>query len=264
MLTQALAIPCGTVHPAQTRVFPQALCVKLLLHAHVPPLSEMMPLTSASMRAYWARKYEAWMNYVRAYEYAASWRGMLAASTPTPPTELENEEPLLRTLCDSCQACLPRHRLCTLARLFSTLPLTQVASYVGRTEEETCSLVQAMSEQGTLHAQLRAWDPASIAQGVPLPGSRLPLVPTLVHFAAPSPAAELAALHSTLASALVSEQAAALRLEQAHHAQLLSSDVLSKILALHMGIPYGLGDPDESAAELDLDAPDGALPYRPT
>ncbi|WFD20627.1 hypothetical protein MCAP1_002876 [Malassezia caprae] len=255
-----LAIPCGAVHPAQTRVFPQALCVKLLRHGQVPPLSEMMPLTSASMRAYFVSEYEAWISYVRAYEYATSWRGMLAASTPTPPADLDNEGPLARTLCEACQAYLPRHRLCTLARLFSTLPLTQVASYVGYTEEETCALVQAMTEQGTVHAYVRAWDPASIAQGVPLPGPLVPQAPMLVHFTAPSPAAELAALHSTLAGAVMAEQAAAPRLEQEHHAQLLSHTVLSKILALHTGVPHDSGDLGDSAAELDLDAPDEAPP----
>jgi len=258
VLIQALAIPCGAVHPAQTRVFPQALCVKLLLHAQVPPLREMMPLTSASMRTYWAREFEAWMDYARAYEHATSWRGMLAASTPSPPADLENEAPLLRSLCEACNAHLPQHRLCTLSRLFSTLPLTHAANYLGCTEEQTSSLAQTMSQQGTLHAHLWAWDPVSIAEYVPLPTPTPPqsLSPTLVHFAAPSAAAELTALHSTLSRAVQSEQAAAPRLEQAHYAQLLSRNVLAKVLALNMGVSHGPGDPDDSAAELELDAPD--------
>lgn len=221
----------------------------------------MMPLTSASLRTFLAREYEGWMAYAHAYQYATSWRGILAASVPSRPVEdSEREVPLVRTLCEACEAQLPRHRLGTLSRLFSTLPLTQVASYVGCTEEQTSSLLQAMSEQGVLHAHLETWDPASMAHAVPLHGSvaEQAYSPMLVRFTEPSTKTSLTALHHTLTSAVSSEQAAEPRLEQAYHAHLLSQQVLSNILAAHAGIAPSSADVDESAAEGDLDAMDDA------
>ncbi|WFD28400.1 hypothetical protein MNAN1_003410 [Malassezia nana] len=252
----ALALPCGTVTLEQARVFPQAVCVKLLLHARVPPLQEMMPLASTSMRAYLAREWESWIAYARAYEHAISWNGMLAGLVPTPPAAYEDEAPLLRTLHVACTAHLPRHRLVRLASLFSTLPLTYVAHYVGRREDETCELVQALCNEGVLQADIQAWDPTSLTQSVPLPGSGPvgPLSPRLVCFPATHASTDRA-LHSTLCRVGAAEQAATQRLEEEHHAQLLSHHVLSNVLALHLLVSLAPGEADDSAADVDLDAP---------
>lgn len=253
---QALALPCGTVSPEQTRVFPQAVCVKLLLHARVPPLQEMMPLASTSMRAYLAREWESWITYARAYEHATSWNGMLTGLVPAPPAARDEEAPLLRTLSVACTAHVPRHRLVRLASLFSTLPLTHVANYVGQGEDETRTLVQALCNEGALQADIQAWDPASLVQSVPLPGPGpvRPLSPLLVCFPV-SNAATDRALHSTLCRVGAAEQAATQRLEEEHHAQLLSNHVLSNVLALHLRVSLAPGEADDSAADVDLDAP---------
>ena len=237
---QCVALPTEVVHSLQTHAFKKLVLLRLVRDGHVPQVDVLLRSASATVRSTYVRECaDAYLALADAYQARRpSCAPEVQALVERHTAQYENDGNM--PLVQQCVALQRRRWIQTLASVYSTLTLRDIAAYTGMpdtpdVDDAAEREVQAMIADGWVRAEIQpAPAPAAAPNDthVPLPGctTTLPANPgsKRVRFIRAAPEND-EKLRTVLVNTLVGERQAAERLAEQQQALSRAPQVLSKV-----------------------------------